>query len=127
MSHTVRLEKNYTVQKPIPTIWRRTLVEIVEAIRLNDYELLDSTSQVRKLASSDANRIKKNINDYGCHLATLPENAWQNSICQWMIDYWDVLVDLYTVEEGESDLSLFIRVFEKGDAFEFEIMSVHVE
>lgn len=37
-----------------------------------------------------------------------------------------VLVDLYTVEEGASDLVLAMRVYEKRSAFEFEILSVYV-
>jgi hypothetical protein len=42
-----------------------------------------------------------------------------------MWSYWDVLVDLYTVEEGSSDLVLAVRVFERGNDFEFEIESIH--
>lgn len=42
------------------------------------------------------------------------------------LTYWDVLVDVFTVEEGRSDLVLFARVFERGDGYRFEIASVHV-
>lgn len=43
-----------------------------------------------------------------------------------MISHWDVLVDLWTVESGASDLVLFARVFEVENGFRFEIASVHV-
>jgi hypothetical protein len=43
-----------------------------------------------------------------------------------MRSYWDVLVDLYTAEEGSSDLVLAVRVFELGADFEFEVESIHV-
>jgi hypothetical protein len=43
-----------------------------------------------------------------------------------MRGYWDVLVDLFTVEEGASDLVLAVGVYEKGSAYIFEVQSVHV-
>jgi hypothetical protein len=56
----------------------------------------------------------------------LPEETWKTSACQWMRGYWDVLVDLFTVEEGASDLALAVRVYEEGSAYAFDIQSVHV-
>jgi len=43
-----------------------------------------------------------------------------------MLDYWEVLVDLYTVNENASDLVLFARVYEEDQRYCFEIESVHV-
>jgi hypothetical protein len=43
-----------------------------------------------------------------------------------MRTYWDVLVDLWTVESGRSDLALILRVYESEEEFRFEIESVHV-
>ena len=59
-------------------------------------------------------------------LAGLPEEVWLTSACQWMREYWDVLVDLYTVEEGVSELALALRVFENGSSCEFQVQSVRV-
>jgi len=40
--------------------------------------------------------------------------------------YWDALVDLFTEEEGRSDLVLSLHVREGGGEYLFEVMSVHV-
>jgi hypothetical protein len=127
MSENVIVSKDEQNQQPIPTVWREVLVLIVEAIKSNNYSLIDSDSSIRLTSPSDRKRIEENIEEYGCRLMSLPEEAWNTSACQWMKGYWEVLVDLYTVEEGQSDLVLSIRVYEKNDEFEYEIMSVHVE
>lgn len=120
------MNKDEENQRPIPSVWKGTLILIVEAIKLNNYEELNSASNVRTIQKLDVDRINENIEDYGCQLISLPESTWQTSVCQWQCEYWDVLVDLYTVEEGESDLSLSVRVLEKKHEFEFEVISVHV-
>jgi len=43
-----------------------------------------------------------------------------------MKGYWDVMIDLYSIEEGASDLILLVRVYEKGSSYIYEIQSVHV-
>ncbi|AKU94643.1 hypothetical protein AKJ09_01307 [Labilithrix luteola] len=40
--------------------------------------------------------------------------------------YWQVLIDLWTIESGASDLVLDAWVFETEDGFRFEINSVYV-
>ena len=76
--------------------------------------------------TSDAQRIARNLESYGAHLKSLPEEAWETSACQWMGDIWDALIDLYTVEEGASDLALSVRVYEMAKGYEFDVQSVHV-
>jgi hypothetical protein len=113
-------------QRPIPIAWRHTLREIVECMRSGDFAFEQSIPNVLQLSSRDAERIQGNIDRYGVRLDSLPEAAWETSVCQWMQGYWDVLIDLYTIEEGCSDLTLSIRVSEAGDSFTFEVLSVHV-
>ncbi len=127
MSESIPVYKDEENNRPVPTVWRDTLILIVEAIKSNNYEMLSTTTTVRSALKKDIDIINENIEDYGCQLVSLPESTWETSVCQWMIDYWDVLIDLYTKEEGASDMSLSIRVIEKGKEFEFEIMSLHVE
>lgn len=71
-------------------------------------------------------QIAANINEYGAHLSKLPAEAWQTSVCQWMRSYWDALVDLFTIEEGASDLVLAVRIYEQDSTYSFEIQSVYV-
>ena len=56
----------------------------------------------------------------------LPEETWNSSVCMWYGDHWDVLVDLWTQEEGPSDLVLSATVSEKEMVFVFAIQLVHV-
>lgn len=118
--------KDEAQQHFVPSVWRGTLYEVVEAFKSGDFALKRGVAGVRQLSAQDAERVAAGIKGYGMHLASLPEEAWATSACQWMRGYWDVLVDLYTTEEGASDLVLAVRVYEAPDGFEFRVLSVHV-
>lgn len=126
MSKTVPALKDEDGQRSIPSLWRNTLSGIVEALKDGDFELRRGVVGVRPISAQDATRLAGNIKEYGARLTSLPEEAWQTSACQWMRGYWDVLVDLFTMEEGASDLVLVVRVYEEGSAYAFEVQSVHV-
>lgn len=125
MSHEIPVLKDEEQQQPIPSAWRQTLGEIVEAFRKGDFQL-KGIAGVRPLSFDDAERIAGNIENYGAHLTNLPEGTWETSVCQWMCGYWDALIDLYTVEEGASDLVLSVRVYETIQGYDFQTESVHV-
>lgn len=78
------------------------------------------------ISEEDAEAIADNIYDYGAQLISLPDAAWQTSVCQWQDGHWVVLVDLFTEDEGASDLVLHVRVYENGSAFVFEVHLVYV-
>jgi hypothetical protein len=118
--------KDETQQTLVPEAWRPTLAAIVEAFCEGDFELTRGIQDVSPVAPEDAERIAENIEDYGDELASLPEESWQSSVCQWMDGYWHVLVDLYTVDEVASDLVLDVRVREHGAGFVFEVYFVYV-
>lgn len=126
MSEIVPVLKDENGQRPIPFVWRKTFVEIVEAFKNGDFSLVAGVAGVRPVTPETAARIAGNLKNYGCRLAALPEDSWQTSACQWMAGYWDVLIDLFTVEEGASDLALAVRVYEEGLTYSFEIQSVYV-
>jgi len=73
-----------------------------------------------------ADQIAENLKSYGGRLARLPEETWATSVCQWQIGYWEVLVDLFTEEDGAADLVLSARVQENGARYAFEILLVYV-
>lgn len=125
MSATVPISKDEDKQSPVPSLWRNTFSEIVEAFKRGDFRLAQRVAGVRPVSEDDATRIAGNIRNYGAQLASLPEETWQTSVCQWMRSYWDVLIDLFT-EEGPTDLVLAVRVYEDGPAYVFEVQSVHV-
>ena len=127
MSEMVPVSMDLDSQKPIPSAWRATLSEIVEALKAGDSGLKRGIPGVQLISDDDASRIQSNIKRYGARLLSLPEQAWQTSACQWMGGYWDVLVDLFTEEEGASDLALSVRVYEKNrNEYLFDVQSVHV-
>ncbi|SEL89313.1 hypothetical protein SAMN05428989_2804 [Pseudoxanthomonas sp. GM95] len=70
--------------------------------------------------------MSDNVAAYGGTLDTLPPETWWTSVYVWMGEWWEVLVDLFTVEEGRSDLVLFLRVRERASKYEFEVTSLHV-
>lgn len=126
MSANIDVTKDLSGQRPVPTLWRETLASIVECIRKGDFELAAGIPGVPKLTAGAASRIEHSVTSYGATLVSLPEAAWETSVCQWMRSYWELLVDLYTEEEGSSDLVLTARVRESGLTYSFEVISVHV-
>lgn len=126
MSETVPVLEDGDAQKPIPSVWRGTFSDIVDALKQEDYGLAQRIAGVRPISTECAISIASNIKSYGARLTSLPEETWQTSVCQWMGSYWDVLVDLYTIEEGASDLALAARVYQEDSAYVFEVQLVYV-
>jgi hypothetical protein len=60
-------------------------------------------------------------------LIGLPEAAWDTSVAMWQGNQWGCLVDLWTAEEGRSDLVLEVAVFEDDEtSFRFRPELVYV-
>lgn len=113
-------------ERPIPTVWRPTLKRIVDAFVSGDYALEADIPGVEPLSTETASQIKRNVADYGATLVPLPEEAWETSVCIWYGDYWNLLVDLWTREEGPSDLVLDARVTEASSGFRTQVHLVYV-
>lgn len=126
MSIDLPVVKDPNGQVPVPTAWRATLADVANAIGQGDYQAIASMASVRPISAPLAEAIASNIRDYGVNLTDLPAESWLTSVCQWVGGYWDVLVDLFSTEEGASDLALVVRVYEVGAEYSFEVQSVHV-
>ncbi|MDN4037290.1 hypothetical protein [Massilia sp. YIM B02443] len=126
MSDMIPISKDEHNQQPVPSAWRPIFVEIVEAFKDGDFNLIRGVKTVRPVSEKRAKAMTDNIVEYGARLVSLPENTWQTSVCIWMLDYWEVLVDLYTMEEGASDLVLHMRVYEEGPSYTYEVVNVYV-
>jgi hypothetical protein len=126
MSEYVQPEKDPHSEHPIPTAWRRTLSSIADAIADGDFFLSRGIKDVAPVDEETASAIASSISGYGVHLKPLPEETWTTSVCQWMGTYWNVLVDLYSNEEGQSDLVLNVRVMEHAAGHSFEVQLVFV-
>lgn len=119
--------KDEESQRPIPTMWRPTIRQITSAFACHDYQLAKGISGVDAVPSDTAEGIRRYIADYGEELIELSEETWKSSVCIWMGNRWDVLVDLWTVAEGRSDLVLQLRIYETGDGdYKFSVYMVYV-
>jgi hypothetical protein len=126
MNGIVPVLKDETAQQPVPTVWRESIFLVVKAFAEGDYRLDRRISGVAPIPQQKAEQIARNVKGYGATLTELPEESWNSSVCQWMKGYWEVLVDLFTVEEGRSDLVLSVHVVESDSSFRFEVQSVYV-
>ncbi|WP_305910361.1 hypothetical protein Q9L42_000120 (plasmid) [Methylomarinum sp. Ch1-1] len=126
MSATVPVLKDQNNQTPVASVWRSAISEIVDAFKDGDFKVTRRVVGLQPISDTDAKRIEKNLLAYGATLTSLPEETWDTSVCQWMNGYWDVLVDLFTIEEGASDLVMAIRISEEGATYVYDVQSVHV-
>ena len=120
------VEKNEEEELPIPHIWRPTFKEIVDAFVEKDYKISSEIKNVNPISNETAEQIKEYIDDYGEELIKLPEQTWSSSVYFYYGNYWNILIDLYTKNEGLSDLVLNAEVRENSNEYIFDIKLVYV-
>lgn len=113
-------------ERPIPSAWRPVLCKIVDAFVRHDYGLAEGISGVAPVSEETAAHVRQYIEGYGAHLVALPEASWDTSVCIWMGHHWDALVDLWTEEEGRSDMVLQVQVSEAGSGYLVAVYMVYV-
>lgn len=118
--------KDSEAENPIPSAWRPILASIVEALVRHDYRLANGISNVAPVSEETAAQIRMYIKNYGATLVTLPQESWNTSVYIWMGDHWDALIDLWTAEEGASDLVLQVQVSEIGGEYLVTVYMVYV-
>ena len=107
---------------------RDTVHRLVEMLVAGDYDGLERVSRGRRLT---AEQLRQAVEEYGRELRMPPEVVFDNldvNEIEGAIPRasW-VLVDLWTVEEGRSDLTLEIRLTDTGGKlYDFEIDNLHV-
>jgi hypothetical protein len=82
------------------------LRDVVRRLAEGDYALARRVRGVAPVAAATAEQMRDYIAEYGATLVELPDDTWQTSVAQWMGTHWEILVDLWTAEEGRSDLVL---------------------
>ena len=80
---------------------------------------------VTPVSYETAKQIRSYIQDYEAELVDLPEETWTSSTCIWLGNRWDVLIDLWSLSEGRSDLVLSLQVSEVQSGFEFTVYMVY--
>ena len=111
---------------PVPEIWRATFEAIVWQFVRGNYAIHGKVIAVAPVSSATAEQISTYIQDYVATLVPLPEKAWTTSVSIWYGNHWSVLVDLFTEEEGASDLVLSANVTELPSGYQFKINTVYV-
>lgn len=111
---------------PIAGAWRPMLREVVRRFALGDYHLAQGVPGVEPVSAATAEQVRDYLAEYGATLVELPEDTWQTSVAQWMETHWDILVDLWTAEEGRSDLVLDGKVVETSTGPRLTIHMVYV-
>ena len=120
------LEKNGEIEQEIPAEWRPVITEIVEGIRARNLRLKNVLGYEISVDVEEIADIYQSVDHYGEALVALPDDTWQTSVCRWMGCYWHLLIDLFTEEEGLSDLALFVDVYEHENSISFKVRSLHV-
>lgn len=118
--------KDPEAQHPIADAWRPMLCEVVRRFVAGDYGLAQGIPGVEPVSAATAEQIRDYLADYGATLVELPDDTWQTSVAQWMEIHWDILVDLWTAEEGRSDLVLEGRVVETSAGPRLTVHMVYV-
>ena len=99
---------------------------VVRQFVVGDYGLANAVHGVDPVSPATAEHIRQYLADYGATLVDLPDDTWKSSVAQWMETHWDILVDLWTAEEGPSDLVLGGRVVETSAGPRLTIRMVYV-
>jgi hypothetical protein len=120
-------EKNETDELPVPFVWRPTIKAIVDAFVAGDWALTTAPVNVSRLSPERAAMLRDNVAGYGpVTLIPLSEQTWDSSVAIWMLGKWEVIVDLWTREEGRSDLIVHLFVAEAGDDYDYKVHLVYV-
>jgi hypothetical protein len=105
----------------------RTIQRVVGDLVRGDYAAVEVLTGGRRLTAGE---IARAITDYGRRLVLLPSGSAPRSVVEIEgsnPERWSVYVDLWTAEEGRSDLTLELTLTDSGrDIYEVEIDNIHV-
>jgi hypothetical protein len=118
--------KDAEAEHPVPSQWRPTLSRIVSQLAKGDYSPSLGLGPSVHLPKESAEHIKRYLEDFGETLTDLPDATWATSVASWQGWRWELIVDLWTLESGRSDLVLAANVYEEDANFRFEIYLIYV-
>lgn len=111
---------------PVAGAWRPILRGVVRRLAQRDYALAEEVPGVAPVSPAVAEQVRAYVADYGATLVELPDEAWASSVAQWVGTHWEVLIDLWTAEEGRSDLVLHGHVVETSAGPLLTVHAVYV-
>lgn len=116
------LEKEHSIQD----VWKDSICEVVIQLTKDNFELHNVSEYIALQSSDMAKFNRENVLEYGCCLKALSTECWERSCYQWQGNYWDLNIDLCTVEENVSDLVLKGRVYPIVSGYKYEFGMVYV-
>ena len=102
--------------------------QVISMLVRGDYEALERLTNGVRLTAAE---MAEGVRDYGGSLILPPDDAFDNldvvKVEGAQPREWSVNVDLWTAEEGRSDLTLELTLRESGkEIFDVEIDNIHV-
>jgi hypothetical protein len=114
-------------QGPVAEVWRPTLAAVVDSLVQREGVLAPGVGAVEPVSPVKTRSCLDAVDAYGgVTLVPLPDEAWNTSVAIWRGNHWNCLVDLWTAEEGRSDLALDVDIFEQGAAYRYRVNLVYV-
>lgn len=105
----------------------RTIQHVVDLLVRHEYSALEALTRGRRL---NADEIEQAVTDYGRRLASPSVDGLPRSVVPIegnIPERWSVYVDLWTVEEGRSDLTLELTLTDSiQDQYEVQVDNIHV-
>jgi len=81
MTQGVPVPYDSEFQSPIPTIWRETIIQIVEAFKDKDFTRLNTISYDEFIDIKYRSEIVNHIDDIGTYFISPIQMPWNTSIC----------------------------------------------
>lgn len=112
-------------EAPLPPEGWSVLKKLVELLVNRDFESIKASGAAARVP---VDALEDEMNEHGRSFIPLPDAAWERVEPIQVQDEarWYVDVDLWTVEDGESDLTLSVEVERAGDGtWKAEIQNLH--
>ena len=115
------------VERPIPEAWRPLFASVVNSLVERAPSLGGGLPYVDPASADVREQCLGAIDSYGdVDLVPLPEDTWATSVTAWQSDHWLCLIDLWTEQEGRSELVLRAEVRERPPEHRFSVSMVYV-
>lgn len=106
---------------------KATVKRIVELLVAGDYQQVANITNQQRL---DSRSIDEAITTYGCVLVSPPDQTYDEldiiAVTSSSRPCWSVRMNLWTAEEGRSDLTVELTVTEVNGQYAVELDDIHV-
>ena len=113
-------------QSPVPILWRTDLAKLVNTFIFNERLELEELIIEKPLSQDILEISRSNILDYPDDIGPLDDKSWNSSICIWTGNYWDVLVDISTLDGETSDLVMHVKIIPNEKGFSIDPGLIYV-